>query len=125
MSTPISSINRNGPIGMPHPTSAPSIRSASRPLSKSSAASSKYGNKTRFTRNPELAENFFLHLHFLRSRFNYELHIPQFHGRRGATNTGATLLCLFLGHQTALEGIAVDFFNGLQTAIDLFARDVT
>ena len=55
MSTPISSINRNGPIGIPHSTSAWSILFASKPLSKSSAASSRYGNKTRFTRKPGLS----------------------------------------------------------------------
>ena len=55
MSTPISSISLNGPIGIPHCTSALSILSASRPLSKSSAASSKYGNKTRLTRKPGLS----------------------------------------------------------------------
>ena len=55
MSTPISSINRNGPIGIPHSTRVRSIQSASMPLSNSSAASSKYGNKTRFTRNPGLS----------------------------------------------------------------------
>ena len=42
-------------MGIPHSTSARSIRSASTPLSNSSAASSKYGNKTRFTRNPGLS----------------------------------------------------------------------
>src|SRR5947208_1330327 len=54
-SIPISSIKRNGPIGIPHFTSPLSIFSASTPFSNNSAASSRYGNKTRLTKNPGLS----------------------------------------------------------------------
>src|SRR4030095_11307807 len=70
------------------------------------------------------AEKFLLDLHLLRSRFNYELHVPQLHWRSGATNPGPTLFSLFLSHQTALYAVGIDFFNVRQSAIDLFARDV-